>query len=571
MFSRKWYILVSVVMLAGLTLTACGGGEIQTVVITAPPVEVEVEVEVPVVETVIVIEEVAPALGAGCTYNAYRMGWVMDYADAENVLNVVFSPESPFQYTFWEDETYVDLVEQAMVEFDSEARAELWKQAEQIMMTDYAAFAPIFYYDRTALLLPEIEAVYPPFGSPPLKHWRLPEGQTTLRFSIGAEPPTLDVNTATDTTSHLIQHQIMDSLYEYKADGTMEPAGAVSHEVSDDGLVYTIQLREGALWSDGEPVTAQHYVDGMTRLMEPATAAEYAWLMYIVQGAEAFNTGETDDPSTLGVRAIDDLTLEITLKEAASYFETVLAFSTTYPVRLDVIEQYGEQWAEPGNFVGNGAYLLTEWVHDAYVAIDKNPDYWGVDGVTIERVEFPIIVEAATALAAYERGELDVGAFPSEEITRLLEETPDHIRVLVRPGPYYIGFNFLRPPTDNLNMRKALASSINKRAILDNVLEMPWRNVACGVVPPNIPGYQGCGEVGYEFDVDAALGYLDAYMAEADVADPGDITVNIWYNRGNEDTLDAVAEQWETNLGITVNVAIMEWAAYLDTLDECNN
>ncbi|MEA3338585.1 MAG: ABC transporter substrate-binding protein [Chloroflexota bacterium] len=574
MFSRKWYTLVSVVMLAGLALTACGGGEVQTVVITAPPEKIEVEVEVPVEVTVppeIVEVTAEPGLGAGCTYNAYRMGWVMDYGDAENVLNVVYHPDSPFQYSFWHDDTYVDLVDQALMEFDSATRAELWKQAEQIMMTDYAAFAPIFYYDRTALLLPEIEAVYPPFGSPPYKHWVLPEGQTTLRVSIGAEPPTLDVNTATDTTSHLIQHQIMDSLYEYKGDGSIEPAGAVSFEVSDDGLVYTIKLREGAAWSDGEPVTAQHFVDGLTRLLEPATAAEYAWLMYIVQGAEAFNTGETDDPSTLGVKAVDDLTLEITLKEAASYFESILAFSTTYPVRLDVIEEYGNLWAEPGNFVGNGAYLLTEWAHDDYVAIDKNPDYWGADDVTIERVEFSIILEDATALAAYERGELDVGAFPSEEITRLLEDTPDHIRVLVRPGPYYIGFNFLRPPTDNLNMRKALASSINKRAILDSVMEMPWRNVACGVVPPGIPGYQGCGEVGYEFDVDAALGYLDAYMAEADVAEPGDITVNLWFNRGNEDVLDAVAEQWETNLGISVNVSIMEWAAYLDTLDECNN
>jgi len=557
-------------MLFGLLLTACGG-EVQTVVITAPPEEIEVPVEVPVEVTVVVPEEIDPAMGAGCAYNAYRMGWVMDYGDAENILNVVFHPDSAFQYTFWDDQTFRDLVDQALVEFDPDTRAGLWQQAETIMMTDYAAVVPIFYYDRTALVRPEIETVFPPFGSPPLKHWRLPEGQTTLRYVIGTEPPTLDVNTATDTTSHLIQHQIMDSLYEYDDMGNILPAGAVSYEVSEDGLVYTINLREGATWSDGEPVTAQHYVDGITRLLEPATAAEYAWLMYVVQGAEAFNTGETDDPSTLGVRAVDDLTLEITLSQAASYFDSILAFSTTYPVRMDVIEEYGELWAEPGNFVGNGAYLLTEWAHEDYVAIEKNPDYWGADDVTIERVEFPIIVENATALAAYERGELDVGLYPSEELPRLLEEMPDHVWIGTRPGPYYVGLNTLRPPTDNLNLRKALASSVDKRAILDNVLNMPWRQEACGVVPPGILGYQGCGEVGYEFDVEAALGYLDAYMAEAGVADPAEIVVGLWFNRGNEDVIESVAEQWESNLGITVNVTIMEWAAYLDTLDECNN
>ena len=582
MLSRKWYALAAVMVAGSLLLTACGQTEvIKTVEITVPAQQIEVVVTSPpeviteveqvevTVETIVEVEK--EGLGAGCTYNAYRMGWVMDYGDAENILNVVFHPDSPMQYTFWDDADYRDLVDQALGEFDPDTRASMWQEAEKIMMTDYAAVVPIMYYDRTALVLPEIETLYPPFGSPPFQHWRLPEGQTTLRFSIATEPPTLDVSTSTDTTSHLIQHQIMDALYEYDEEGRIHPAGAVGYEVSDDGMVYTIALRDGATWSDGEPVVAQHYVDGLIRLLEPATAAEYAWLMYIVQGSEAFNTGETDDPSTVGVRAIDDLTLEITLEQAASYFDSVLAFSTTYPVRLDVIEQYGDLWAEPGNFVGNGAYLLTEWAHDDYVAIEKNPDYWNAENVTIERVEFPIILENATALAAYERGELDVGAYPSEELPRLLEEMPDHIKVLVRPGPYYIGLNFLRPPTDNLNFRKALAAGVNKRAILDNVLNMPWRNVACGVVPPKILGYQGCGNVGYEFDPDAALGYLDAYMAEAGVDDAGDITINLWFNRGNEDTVEAVAEQWESNLGIGVNVAIMEWAAYLDTLDECNN
>jgi oligopeptide transport system substrate-binding protein len=558
------------VVVVGLLLVACGRGEgSRTVEVTAPPASVRVTAEAE--QQIEVTAEPERGGNTGCNYNAYRLGWVMDYADPENVLNVVFHPDSPFQYTFWDDKSFRELVDQALLTVDLDTRVALWQEAEDILVTDYAAVVPIFHYDRNTLLRPGIEAVFPPFGSPPFKHWRLPEGQTALRVRIGTEPPTLDVSLGTDTTSHLIQHQVMDALYECGGEGKIEPAGAVSYEVSDDGLAYTIKLREDATWSDGEPVVAQHYVDGITRLLEPETAAEYAWLMRLVRGAEPFNTGETGDPSTLGLRAIDDYTLEITLEQAASYFDSILAFSTTYPIRLDVIEHYGGLWAEPGNFVGNGAYLLVEWAHNDYVAVEKNPDYWNADDVTIERVEFPIIAEEATALAAFERGELDLSDYPSEELSRILEEMPDSLVRLPRPGIYYIGLNLVQAPTNNLSFRKALASAIDKRAILDHVAETPWRIDACGVIPPQIPGYQGCGEVGYEFDVQAAQEYLALALDEMGVDDPADIAVNLWFNQGNEDVIGAVAEQWESNLGIKVNAVTMEWAAYLDALSGCNN
>jgi oligopeptide transport system substrate-binding protein len=568
MKKSKWYLMVALAMLGGLLLTACEP-EVQTVVVTAPPEEVVVEVTVPP-EVVVVTEEAeAGSLGV-CSYNVYRMTWVMDYSDAENMLNVVFHPDSPFQYTFWDDQEFRDLVDQALSEFDPTVRAGLWQQAESILIDRHVAALPLFFSDRTGLVRPEIEFEFPPFGQAHIIKWALPEGQEALRWQLSTEPPTLDPSLATDTTSHMVINQLMEGLYRYRGDGTIEPAGAESYEVSDDGLVYTIYLREDATWSDGEPVTAQHYVDGLVRLMEPETAAEYAWLMYPVAGAEAFNLGETDDPSTMGVVALDDYTLEITLEQRASYFDSILAFSTTYPVRLDVIEQYGDLWTEPGNFIGNGPYVLIDWAHDDHLTVVKNPGYHGADAVTIETIEFPIITEQATSLAAYERGEIDVSTYPNEELTRILEEMPDDFVRLPRPGVYHVGLNTLAPPTDNLNFRMALASSVNKRAILDNVLETPWRVDAYGVIPPEIPGYQG-DATGFGFDLDAAQQYLQAAMDELGFGDPSEITIQLWFNRGNEDILEAVAEQWETNLGINVNVVIMEWGAYLETLDECNN
>jgi oligopeptide transport system substrate-binding protein len=376
---------------------------------------------------------------------------------------------------------------------------------------------------------------------------------------------------ATDTTSHLIIHQCIDGLFEYRGDGSIAPAGAIDYTVSEDGTVYTINLRTDATWSDGVPVTAQHFVDGVVRLMLPETAAEYAWLMYDIAGAEEFNSGETDDPESLGVKALDDYTFEVTLAAAAPYFETVLPFSTFYPVRLDIIEEFGDLWTEPGNYLSNGAYLLEAWEHQAEVVLVKNPDYWNADEVAIEKITLPVITESTTELALYENGELHVSGLPSEEVPRIVEDPilGEELRILPRPGVYYIGLNTLRAPTDDVLVRKALASAIDRQLIIDNVVQRPWLTPLSCTTPPRIMGYQEHGTCGYTFDPAQA----QAYLAEAGYPDgegfPG---LTFWFNRAdyNEDVIEAVAAMWEENLNIVVELRTNEWAVYLDYLDACN-
>jgi ABC-type oligopeptide transport system substrate-binding subunit len=152
-------------------------------------------------------------------------------------------------------------------------------------------------------------------------------------------------------------------------------------------------------------------------------------------------------------------------------------------------------------------------------------------------------------------------------LPRILEEMPEHLRRLPFPGTWYIGLNALHPPTDNLNLRKALSSAVDRWVILDDVLETPWRIAACGVVPPEVPGYQGCGEVGYEFDLEAAQGYLRAALEEMDVDDPDDVSLTLWSFYG-EDITGAIAEQWETNLGIQVDVSRINFE-YWEILSSC--
>jgi|GEM_PF-1466656 len=518
--------------------------------------------------------EAAAAEAARCTYNAYRMGWVMDYADANNIVNEVFGPTSDFQYTFWgktNPEMAADfeaLVASALTNNDLEARAATWQEAERILLNDAVAVAPLWHYDRSGLINTDLNYIFPPFGAPKIAQWSFKSGGTTLRYPLGAAVPTLDIQDSTDTTSSMVIYQMIDAPYRFNAEGGIEPAAATDFTVSEDGKVFTINLRPDAVWSDGVPVTAQHFVDGIKRLLSPDMANDYAYVMFGLEGAVEYNAGETEDLTS--VVAVDDYTLQVTLTEPLSYFDSILAFSTMHPVRLDVIEQFGDDWTLPGNFVSNGAYVLSEHVPGERVVLTKSPTYWDAANVAIETIEMPIINEPATSLAAFENGELDfTDNYPPDDVTRLVS-TPEFIR-LPRPGTYYLGLNTTAQHTDNVNFRKALVSAIDRRTLVESVLQEPWKVEAYGVTPPEIVGYQG-DNVGFPFDVEAAQGFLQQYMDEAGIADPSEIVVELWYNKSgsNQLALEAVEAMWEANLGIDVRTVNVEWATYLDTLEECN-
>jgi oligopeptide transport system substrate-binding protein len=616
MHRKRWLILVSL-MLAAFVLAACGGGAPAEVPVTvtvddealseaeAQIAELEAaladaaeagsddeavaDLEAQLADAQAAADEAqamaaeaeaaaAEAASAQCTYNAYRMGWIMDYSDANNMVNEVFGPTSDFQYTFWgnnypdEASSFEGLVDDALADLDAETRAATWQQAESILIDNVDAVIPLYHYDRINVVNPDLNTLYPPFGAPKVGQWSFTSGKTTLVAPLGAAVPTLDIQDSTDTTSSFVIGQMIDAPYRYTEEGTVEPAAATSYDVSEDGTVYTIHLREGALWSDGEPVTAQHYVDGIKRLLSPDMANDYAYVMFAVEGAAEYNAGESDTLDS--VRVVDDNTFEVQLSAPLSYFESILAFTTMHPVRLDIIDQYGDAWTEPGNFVSNGAYVLAEHEPGDMVVLEKNPNYWDADNVSIERIELPIIVEPATSLAAYENGEVDMtnamdGGFPAEDTPRLVEGD-DFVR-LPRPGTYYLGLNTSAQHTDNVNFRQALSYAVDKRTILDEVAETPWRIEAYGVIPPEIPGYQG-DAVGYGYDPEAAQASLQAYMDEAGIADPSEIVIELWYNKSgdNQLILEAVEAMWEANLGIDVRTVNVEWATYLDTLEECN-
>ena len=343
-----------------------------------------------------------------------------------------------------------------------------------------------------------------------------------------------------------IANLLWEPLFRITDQSTLMPAAASNSSISADGLVYTITLRDDLLWSDGQPVTAQQYVDGFLRLLAPDTGNDFNFLLYDIQGAEAFATGAMTDPGDVGLAALNEHTLQVTLAHPAVYLLQVLATPGMVPARLDVIAEHGGAWTDPGNFVGNGPYTLVE--HDGgHLLLQKNPQFHDAANVSLEMIAFDIVADANEQFEAYKRGEVDVVLDAPQAAT---DDTAfDSERVYsAMPGFSYISLNTQRAPTDDPLVRKALASAIDRRALLDDVLHTPWLEEATGVIPPELLGYQG-NSVGYEYNSTFAQGLLAGAGYPGGVGLP---TVHIYGFPRQQPLLDAIAEQWRNVLHISV-------------------
>ena len=240
--------------------------------------------------------------------------------------------------------------------------------------------------------------------------------QTTLRVANSGEPDSLDPHQVSGNWEDRIIGDMFMGLTTEAADGTVIPGAAESWTISDDGLTYTFTLRDHT-WSDGTPVTAEDFVFGLRRILDPATAAEYAYLLFPIKNAEAINSGNLADPEALGARAVDPKTLEITLEQPTSYFLGLLTHYTSFPIPKHKVEELGDDWVKPGNIVGNGAYTVVEWVPNSQVRMEKSDTFWDADNVAIDEVVYYPTEERNTGTKQFRAGEVDVQYdFASEQI-----------------------------------------------------------------------------------------------------------------------------------------------------------
>ncbi|UUX32909.1 peptide ABC transporter substrate-binding protein [Fundicoccus culcitae] len=392
--------------------------------------------------------------------------------------------------------------------------------------------------------------------------------EQVLNLAIGSEPPTIDPALATDSTSGAIIKNVFEGLTHLAADETIQPGVAESWEMSEDGLVYTFTLRENAAWSNGDPVTANDFEYAWKRVLNPETASQYASIMFIIDGAEAYNSGEGDADS-VGITAVDERTLEVTLANPTAYFLSLTAFYTFMPVNQAVVEA-DPDWAAGASegYVTNGAFLLSEWNHNSdYVLVD-NENYWDNENVALDVVNVQIIEQESTANAEYQAGNLDYLGSPYSTVSLDaidLYRANDELNTAPYAAIYWYKVNVTDEVMSNVNIRKALALAIDRQGLVDNITkggQLP----AMSLVPPTVAGFEE--DPGYFADADyaGAQEYLATGLEELGLSDPSELTINISINTSEAHATVAqfIQEGWAQNLGINATIDNTEWQVYLD-------
>jgi ABC-type oligopeptide transport system substrate-binding subunit len=313
---------------------------------------------------------------------------------------------------------------------------------------------------------------------------------SVLSRGLSTEPESLDAHKARSTQAADVLRDIGEGLVSYSASGELTPGAAESWDVSDDGLTYTFHLRPNARWSNGEAVTAEHFVFGLRRLVTPATAAFYAQMLADVSNAEKVTSGVMQ-PSTLGVEAIDKQTLVIRLERPTPYLVSLLTHPATFPMHPRSIEEHGDAFARAGNLLSNGAYVLAEWIPGSVISLRRNKAYWNDAATAIDKVQHHVLTQEMTELARYRAGEIQItSSVPPESFAQVVEELGDQLHLSPYLGVYYYGYNLTKPPfQSNPELRQALSMAIDRELLVEKIVgrgETP----AYSWVPPGVDNYE---------------------------------------------------------------------------------
>ncbi len=391
--------------------------------------------------------------------------------------------------------------------------------------------------------------------------------EQVLHWGNGSEPQSLDPHRGEGVPGANIQRDLFDGLVNEAPNGDLVPGGAASWELSEDGTVYTFRLRENARWSNGEPVTADDWVYSLRRSADPVTGSRYTFILEPILNAAKISAGELP-PDAMGVRAIDDYTLEITLEAPTPYFLGLLTHSTTYAMHRASVEAHGDRVTRPGNLVSNGAYMLTEWVAQSHVKLERNPYYWDNDSTTIDEVYFHAQENRVAEIARYRADEIDITYtdLPVTQLDWIMENLADELVTGPYLGSYYYGFNLEQPPfRDNPQLRRALTLAVD-RDIITQQIRKAGEIPAFGWVPPvlNYDSQQMPEADWTQAEREAEARRL--YAAAGYSAD-NPLEVEILYNTEDSHRVIAIAiaSMWRAVLGVETSITNQEWKVYLDT------
>jgi ABC-type oligopeptide transport system substrate-binding subunit len=392
------------------------------------------------------------------------------------------------------------------------------------------------------------------------------QGTQTLRESIAGEPPSLDPGLATDTTSANILLNIMDPLVRLGAPPELKAVPGAAQSWTQKGTTVTLNLRKDVRWTNGQPVTAADYVWSWLRTISPELAADYAYQFSGIKGADAYNSCDPAKTncnalrSKVGVKAVGKYRLQIQLTSPQPWFIQQLSHHSFSAVHKATVTKYGNKWTEAANIVTSGPFKLSSWKHDASLTLVKNTKWRNASSVKLNRIVLSIISDASTALNAFKAGNIDVdssGIQPAD--IKALKKTP-FLKIYKALATYYYGVNVKN--VSDVNQRRAMAFAMDRKAITKFITQL-GQQPARGFTPIGIAGGPTILKKSF-FPSVGQLAKAKAYMAK--VKNPKkDIRIYINNVAGHINIATAVQAYWK-ELGLNVDIKVMEWKQYLEFL-----
>jgi oligopeptide transport system substrate-binding protein len=397
------------------------------------------------------------------------------------------------------------------------------------------------------------------------------QAEKVLRVGNMGEPESLDPHFVQGTWENRIVGNMFLGLTTEDAHATPIPGAAESWTVSEDGKTYTFKLRDHT-WSDGTPVTAGDFEYSLRRILLPETAAEYASLLFPIENAEQVNSGKSA-PETLGVKALDDKTLEVKLVGPTPFFLEQLTHYTAFPVPRHLVEKFGKDWTKPENIAVNGPYTLKEWVPNAQIVLVKNAKFYDAGALKIDTAIYYPQEDRTAVQKRFRAGEIDWASdFSSDQFEWLKANLAEETRVAPYLGIYYYPMNMRKPPFDDKRVRQALSMAIDREVITDKVLktgEVP----AYSFVPPGAGGYGNPSMVTW-MDMPQAerIEKAKALLAEAGYGPGKPLKFTLSYNtsENHKRIAVAIASMWKENLGVEAELFNSEVKVHYQSLNNAD-
>lgn len=401
-----------------------------------------------------------------------------------------------------------------------------------------------------------------------------------FRINLASEPPTLDPAQATDQVSFTVINAIYEGLTIIDENGNVQPGIAEKWDVSEDGKTYTFTIRSDAKWNNGDPITAHDFEFSWKRALDPKLVpkpSQYAYQMYYIEGAEAYNTGSgsVDD---VKIKATDDHTLVVTLNAPTVYFESLLSTAIYFPVHQSVTEN--EAFAAAADtMITNGPFTMTEWKRNTSIVLEPSESYYARDDIKFAKVSFTMVNDSNSELNMYETGKLDyagypTGALPTDQFASLKEKYPNEFQIKGTASLYYYLINTTEAPFTNEKIRQALSLSIDRAAITEKVT-LGGQIPAYGLVPPGIKGVEDeyRNEVDdnyFQEDLELAKQLLAEGLAEEGLTELPAFSLTFNTNELHQKVAEAVVDMWSNNLGVNAQIGNEEWGVFLDNRTAMN-